>query len=368
MLIGVLLGCSVGAFVLLGISSTPVDFAEESTYLWSMLLLGFISYSIAEYTSRIVKSYKQRKANPTPNRKLHLKQEAKKKNLMAVAGSRRLVDKLNKRKDEYREKIEKALEKDSQAEEANIDRFLQKIAEFDSQIEAAQQIKSNLEIEGRNLDLEIADLENELRPERDFGLRRRAAAEAEAFVQQERGNFEVIERNEPINHITLEDIRQAQHELRLNTLRQVRSSLNDIVQAVREQGYLEHPRYQPIMADIRTLLNGLPHRQDAEAAIDEARAIITNCQLVTTEIAHEQSNDDSDDDHMGTDGYPICPHCSVEHNNCGTHYYPYCSEHCHYEGTHCRCGKELDEDADWDERFCSYDCFQNALNEMGNGD
>lgn len=85
--------------------------------------------------------------------------------------------------------------------------------------------------------------------------------------------------------------------------------------------------------------------------------------------AIEGFDDIDEDDHMGTDGYPICPHCDREHNFEGGHQHaPYCSEDCKFADTHCAiCRKEMnsDEAIGW---TCSVECNDEYHRRQGNGE
>jgi hypothetical protein len=114
--------------------------------------------------------------------------------------------------------------------------------------------------------------------------------------------------------------------------------------------------------------NAITDVEDIESGLQEVRRthIDTARELLGIQ---EDADGNWEDDHMGTDGYPICPNCHQEHNcEGGQEHNPYCSEDCKFADTHCAiCLKETNPDdaIGW---TCSSECNEEYHRRQGNGD
>ena len=368
------------------------------TYLFVKILVTLISLKATWYSfgwvvfmivvlgisvHRIWNVYINRKG--TMPVQLRIKRKAFEKSRRSVEKATKYYEKLLKDKSNYQAQLEEKIKKNPDCEEAQLDNLMARIDSLDSRIQIGEQIKRNLEAEHAVLANEVQDIENnmpitQLRPNTHFTVPIPAYEEL-----RERLRVLLIGRITFLQ-TTLNGMADANEEISRQLLM---LNKDDIDVAILDSLINQQRRLQEIYnitneraeryTQLSNILLANPLHADAFNEITNTDVVFTRLEALTREFAENEDAlrialaaqpvvEHNNDDHMGTDGYPICPHCQREHNNYDNDQLPYCCSDCQYEHQHCGiCRKELPVD----ERgfnYCQGACQEEAFRRQGNGD
>ena len=356
--------------------------ARWTAYGWALMMALLVTNAGYE----VWKDYKKRTKGYTAVKK---KQKELDKAQASLDRAIKNLEKLHNEKEAFQKKIEKKIQENPNCEEADIDKLMAEFDRHDSRIRMAEQVKQNLEGPVTLLQNEIQDIrnndpetpENQARDreipqrvrrrfrvnigERGQGVTRNIAAEIEALERRERVRALIQSRisyirdtltrmNEVENNLygQIQNCHNAEQLNRLVVKQENLHTLGNEIRLMAEQ-YItwanilleDHDNEEAFNAMTEhghAFINLQNRIADFERADDTLRLNIVSANFIAVPhdaVTEEQKkflevvaeHDENEDNHMGTDGYPICPNCLQEHNNYDNDQRPYCSSFCQQE-------------------------------------
>ena len=356
--------------------------ARWTAYGWALMMALLVTNAGYE----VWKDYKKRTKGYTAVKK---KQKELDKAQASLDRAIKNLEKLHNEKEAFQKKIEKKIQENPNCEEADIDKLMAEFDRHDSRIRMAEQVKQNLEGPVTLLQNEIQDIrnndpetpENQARDreipqrvrrrfrvnigERGQGVTRNIAAEIEALERRERVRALIQSRisyirdtltrmNEVENNLygQIQNCHNAEQLNRLVVKQENLHTLGNEIRLMADQ-YIawanilleDHDNEEAFNAMTEhghAFINLQNRIADFERADDTLRLNIVSANFIAVPhdaVTEEQKkflevvaeHDENEDNHMGTDGYPICPNCLQEHNNYDNDQRPYCSSFCQQE-------------------------------------